>query len=109
MTQRRMAPTPSRRDGLAIRHLPAPGAGAVATLEDALLVDLRDDLAIAGEQRLGRAHLGAQRQLAFGETVGAVFLELGLGAVGLGAAGAVGALVHLAARAKVADSRILRR
>src|SRR5882757_1901780 len=48
MTQRRMA-TLSRRDGLAIRHLPAPGAGAVAALGDALLVDLRDDLAVAGE------------------------------------------------------------
>src|SRR6185503_7852115 len=54
-------------------------------------------------------HLGAQRQLAFGETIGAVFLVLLLGAVGFGAAGAEGALVHLAARTEVADLRILRR
>ena len=52
---------------------PAPGAGAVATLDHPLLVDLGDDLAIAGEQRLGRAHFRAQRQLAFDQAVGAVF------------------------------------
>src|SRR4051794_37695744 len=62
-----------RRDGLAVGGLPAPRARAVAALADALLVDLRDDLAVAGKQRLGRAHLGAQRQLAFGQTIGAVF------------------------------------
>src|SRR5882672_12441597 len=109
MTQRRMAPTPSRRDGLAIRHLPAPGAGAVAALGDALLEDLRDDLAVAGEQRLGRAHLGAQRQLARREPVGAVFLVFLGRAVRFRTAGAEGALVHLAARTEVADLRILRR
>ena len=54
-----------RRDRFAIGGLPAPGAGAVTALGHALLVDLRDDLAVAGEQRLGRAHLGAERQLAF--------------------------------------------
>src|SRR4029077_13616721 len=88
-------------------RLPPPRAGAVAALEHALLVDLGDDLAVAGEQRLGRAHLGAQRQLALRDTVGAVLLLFLLGAVGLGAAGAEGALVHLAARAEVADLRIL--
>src|SRR5581483_11530412 len=67
------------------------------------------DLAVARQQRLGRAHLGAQRQLAFGQPVGAVFLVLGLAAVGFRAAGAVGALVHFAARPEVADFRILRR
>src|SRR5436305_2625571 len=99
------APPPLRRDGLAIRRLPAPRTGAVAALGDALLVDLRDDLAVASEQRLGRAHLRAQRQLAFGQTVGAVgkdsllaVAELGERAISLGTAGAVGALVHLAAR-----------
>src|SRR5689334_8335432 len=61
----------SRRDGLTIGNLPAPGAGAVAALGDALLVDLRDDLAVAGQERLGRAHLGAQRQLAFCQPIGA--------------------------------------
>src|SRR5262245_23852956 len=104
-----MTPTPSRRDGLAIGDLPAPGSGPVATFGYALLVDLRDDLAIASEQRLGRAHLGAQRQLAFSQPIGAIFDELGLAAIRLRAACAVGALVHLAARAEVADLGILRR
>src|SRR4051794_4462310 len=69
----------SGRDRFLIGSLPAPGAGAVAALDDALLVDLRDDFAVAGKQRLGRAHLGTQRQLAFGEPVRAVLLILGLG------------------------------
>src|SRR6187401_554218 len=98
----------SRCDRLAIGGLPSPGAGAVAALRHALLVDLGNDVAIAGEQRLGRAHLGAQRQLAFGQPIGAVFLELFLAAVGVRAAGAEGALVHLAARAEVANLWILR-
>src|SRR5262245_54860071 len=72
-----------RRDGLVIGRLPAPGAGAVTALDHALLLDLRDDLAVAGEQRLGRAHLRAQRQLALGQPVGAVLFELGLAAVRL--------------------------
>src|SRR5712691_903180 len=97
------------RDLFAVRRLPAPRAGTVAALQHPFLVDLGDDLAVAGEQRFGRAHLGAQRQLALGEAVGAVFLVLRLRAVGLRAAGAEGALVHLAARAEVADLRILRR
>src|SRR5262249_1278994 len=99
----------ARCDGLAIGRLPAPGAGAVAALHHPLLVDLGDDVAVAGEQRLGRAHLGAQRQLAFGEAIGAVLDVLGGRAVGLGAARTVGALVHFAARAEIADPRILRR
>ena len=99
----------SERDGLAIGGLPAPGARAVAALHHPLLVDLGDDVAVAGEQRLGRAHLGAERQLALGEAVAAVFDVLGFGVVGLRAAGAVGALVHLAARAEIADARVLRR
>src|SRR3954466_15274345 len=98
-----MAPTSSSRNGLAIGHLPTPGAGAVAALGDALLVDLRDDLTVTGEQRLGRAHFGAKRQLAFGQPVGAVFHELGFAAIRLRAASTIGALVHLAARAEVAD------
>src|SRR6185503_10120368 len=99
----------SRCDRLAIGGLPSPGAGAVAAPRHALLVDLGDDVAIAGEQRLGRAHLGAERQLAFGEAVGAVLLVFRLRAVGLGAPGAEGAFVHLAAGTEVADLRILRR
>src|SRR6478609_1290467 len=99
----------SRRDRLAIGGLPSPGTGAVASLRHPFLVDLGNDVAIAGEQRLGRAHLGAQWQLAFGQPVGAVLLELFLAAVGIGAAGAERALVHLAARPEVTDLRILRR
>src|SRR5947207_2577948 len=80
---------PSGVDAFPIRRLPAPGAGAIAALGHPLLVDLGDDLAVAGEQRLGRAHLRAERQLAFGQAVGAVLLVLRLAAVGFGAAGAV--------------------
>src|SRR5262249_23923204 len=90
-------------------RLPAPGPGTVAALGHALLVDLGDDLAVSGQQRLRRAHLGAQRQLAFGQPVGAVFLVLLLAEIGFRAAGAEGAFVHLAARAEVTDFRILRR
>src|SRR5450759_1470370 len=98
-----------RCDRFAVGSLPTPGARAVTALCHALLVDLGDDGAVAGEQRLGRAHFGAQRQLAFGQAVRAVFLEL-LGAiVGFWAAGAEGALVHLAARTEIADLGILRR
>src|SRR5664279_3077815 len=105
----RAAADKSGRDILAVGGLPAPGAGAVAALRHALFVDLGDDVAVAGEQRLGRAHLGAQRQLAFCEPVGAVFLVLFLAVVGFRATGAEGALVHLAARTEVADLGILRR
>src|SRR5258708_8519739 len=62
---------------------------------DALLEDLRDDLAVARQQRLGRAHLGAERQLARREAVRTVLLVFGGGAIRLRAAGAEGALVHL--------------
>src|SRR5262249_31711812 len=92
-----------------IRGLPAPGARAVTALHHTLLVDLGNDFAVASKQRLGRAHLGAERQLAFGETVCAVFLVLRLAAVGFRPSGAERALVHLAARAEIADLRILRR
>src|SRR5215207_5479179 len=47
----RSAPSFSNRDGLAVGRLPAPGAGAVAAFQDALLVDLGDDLAVAREER----------------------------------------------------------
>src|ERR1041384_7631367 len=102
-------PGHSHRDGLAVGGLPPPGARAVAALHHPLFVDLGDDLAVAGEQRLGRAHFRAQRQLALDQAVGAVF-GVGRGRVlRLRAAGTVGALVHLAARAEVADARVLRR
>src|SRR5262245_25668604 len=103
-----MTPTPSRRDGLAIGELPAPGAGAVATGGYALLVDLCDGCASPSAQRLGRPHLGASRQLPFSQPIAAILDELGLAPIRPRTAGAVGALVHLAARAEVADLAILR-
>src|SRR6266849_3080821 len=108
---RRAPASSSHLDVLAISGQPSPGAGAVAALDRALPVDLGDDVAVAREQRLGRAHLGAQRQLAVQHAVGAVFLVF-LDAARhfrTAAAGAERALVHLAARAEVADFRILRR
>src|SRR6476660_2037509 len=98
-------------DILVISRQPAPGAGAIAALGHPLLVDLGDDLTVAGEERFGRAHLGAERQLALAEAVRTVF-GIFRGAAGgfrPAAAGAVGAFVHLAARAEIADLRILRR
>src|SRR5215471_5957435 len=100
---RRAARVASSRNRFAVGRLPTPGPGAVTALGNAFLVDLRDDVAVAGEQRFGRAHLGAQRQLALGEPVVAVFLELFLAAVGIGTTGAESAFVHLAARAEVSD------
>src|SRR5258707_4814479 len=99
----------SNRNALVIGGDPTPCARTVAALHHALLVDFGDDRAIARQQRLGRAHLGANRQLALGETVGAVFGVFGRRRVGLRSAGAIGALVHLAAGAEIADLRILRR
>src|SRR4029077_16922534 len=52
---------------------------------------------------------GARRQLALGQAVAAVLLELRLAAVGFRAAGAEGALVHLAAQAERTGLRELRR
>src|SRR6266481_1560577 len=101
----------SHCDPLAIGGHPAPGAGAVAALDHALLVDLGDDHAVTRKQRFGRAHFGAQRQLAFADAVRAVFLVFLDAARGFRAAtaSAIGALVHLAARAEIAELRILRR
>src|SRR5690606_22519747 len=88
---------------------PTPCPGAEAARHHALAVDVRDDVAVAGKQRLGRAHLRTQRQLALGQPVAAVLLELGIRQVRLRAARTEGALVHLAAGAEVADLRKLRR
>src|SRR3546814_19650959 len=88
---------------------PAPGAGAEATGHDPLAIDVRNRIAVAGEQRLGRAHLGAERQLALGQPIAAILLELGRGVVFLRAACAEGTLVHLAAAAEVARLRIDRK
>src|SRR5258705_13926036 len=99
----------SNRNALVIGGFPTPFARTVAALHHALLVDFGDDRAIARQQRFGRAHLGANPQLSLGEAVGAVFGVFGRRGIGLRAAGAIGALVHLAARPEVADLRILRR
>src|SRR5258707_14917922 len=61
----------SDSDALMISGGPTPRAGTVPALHHALLVDFGDDRAVAGEQRLGRAHLGANRPLALGEPVAA--------------------------------------
>src|SRR6267143_5730433 len=66
-------------------------------------------VAVAAEQRLGRAHLGARRELALREAVRAVLRELLFRVVLLRSARAEGALVHLAAHAKGSGLRILRR
>src|SRR6201996_837148 len=92
-----------------IGGFPAPGARAIAALHHALLVDLGNDFAVAGEQRLGRAHLGAERQLSFGKTVRTIFLVFLLAPIRFGTASAVGALVHFSARAEISDLRVLRR
>ena len=64
---------------------------------------------LTSQQRLGRTHLGADGQLALRDPVAPVLGELG-GRMGLfGATGAEGTLVHLAAAAKVAGLRELRR
>src|SRR3954462_11371693 len=88
---------------------PAPHLGALAALDDTVAEDVGHHVAVAGEQRLGRAHLGARGQLALGQAVAAVFLELRLRPVGFGAAGAERALVHLPAHAEGAGRRELRR
>src|SRR4029077_10753154 len=76
---------------------------------DAVAIDLGDDVAVAAEQRLGRAHFGAGRQLAFGQAVAAILREFLGRTVLFRAACAERALVHLAAHAERARLRKLRR
>src|SRR5690554_3974315 len=97
------------RSGRAVRRLPAPGLRTTAAAHHTLAVDVRHHVAVTGEQRLGRAHLGAQRQLALGDPVRAVLGQFGLRMRRLGAARAERALVHLAAHAEGGLLRILRR
>src|SRR3954454_432641 len=61
-------------DSLAIGGLPAPRPGPVAALHHTFFVNLGNDFAVAGEQRFGRAHFGAERQLALGEAVRSILL-----------------------------------
>src|SRR3954470_10236149 len=51
--RRRLMSLLLRRNGFAVSGLPTPSARAVAALHHPFLVDLGDDLAVAGEQRLG--------------------------------------------------------
>src|SRR5665811_1698350 len=83
-----------------ISGAPTPDFSALAALEYAVAHDVSHHIAVTGKQRFGRAHFSADRQLALGQAVAAIFLKLGLAAVGLGAAGTESALVHLAAHAK---------
>src|SRR5262249_33800018 len=101
----------SHRNPLVISRHPTPGAGAIPAFDHALLVDFGDDLPVAGEQRLGRAHLGTERQLALRNSIGAVLLVFLDAARRFrsAAAGAIGAFVHLAARSEVAALGMLRR
>src|SRR5690606_39872820 len=77
-----------------VSSAPAPGARTEAAGDNAFAIDVRDHVAVAGEERLGRAHLRTEGKLAFGETVAAVLLEFGGAVRLLRAAGAEGALVH---------------
>jgi hypothetical protein len=94
-----------------VRRHPAPGARSIAAPEYPLLVNLRDDIPITGQQGFGRAHFGTQRQLALREPVGSVFFELFDTATHFcaTAARAERALVHLASGTEVSDARILGR
>src|SRR6056297_4031486 len=94
---------------LLVGGAPAPGARAEAPCNHALAVDIGDHVAIPRQQGLCRAHLGADGQFALGDPVAAVFLELGLAVVFLGATGAEGTFVHLATASEVACLRELRR
>src|SRR5215470_1793078 len=80
MAQQRLL-LPLGRDRLAISRLPAPSTRTVAALDHSLFENLGDDLTVSGKQRLGRAHLRAERQLSLGEAVTAVLLILGLAQV----------------------------
>src|ERR1700759_4806591 len=70
---RQLSSCNSALDVLVIGRFPAPGAGPIAACVDPLFVDLRDDVAVAGQQGFGRAHLGTHGQLAFAEAVRSVF------------------------------------
>src|SRR6266851_2603041 len=95
-----------------VSRAPAPGARTESARRNALAVDVGDLVGVAGEQRLGRAHLGAERQLAFGDAVApvAALADLfGMVVAVLWTAGAEGAFVHLAAAAEIARLGELRR
>src|SRR3546814_11616359 len=68
-TQISANPMASRSRLLLVGRSPAPGAGSEAAGDDALAVDVGYHVAVAAEQRLGRAHLRTARQLAPGPPV----------------------------------------
>src|SRR5262249_24541010 len=94
-------------DPFVIGGPPAPGSRAIAAFDNAILEDLANDLAVARYARFSRAHPGAERQLAGGQGIRAVLGEFARRTVRLRTAGAIGALVHLAARAEVSNLRVL--
>jgi len=79
----------SARTGLA----PTPCTGTEATGDRTFPVDVGDHFTVTGQQRFGRTHLGAKRQLAFGQTVPPALGELGLRVVFFRPTGAEGAAV----------------
>src|SRR5215469_6207684 len=56
-------------DRFTVGRLPAPSTGAITAFCYSFLIDLSNDFPVTGEQRLGRTHLSAQRELAGGEAV----------------------------------------
>src|SRR5690606_21817242 len=92
-----------------IGRAPAPDFRALAARDHAGTEDIRDHIAIAGQQRLGGTHFGTGGQLALGQAVASVLFEFGFAAVFFGTARAEGALVHLAAHAEGALRGELRR
>src|SRR5437879_5998558 len=89
---------------------PAPGARAEAARHDPVAIDVGDDVAVAGQQSLGRAHLGAQWQFAFADPVAAVAALADRGEmVGRFArpATAERAFGHIAAAAEIAGLPVL--
>src|SRR5260221_8664659 len=93
----------------AVGRDPTPRARAVTSRFDALVVDVSDGFAVAREEGLGRAHLGAQRQLAFGEAVGTILCVFFGRVMHFRPARTKGAFVHLPARAEIAHLRVFRR
>src|SRR5262252_2315824 len=75
-------------------RLPPAGAGSLESSDS----ELRRD-----------HHVAMVSRYATCQPIGAVLYELRFASIGLRAAGAIGAFVHLAARAEVADLGILRR
>src|SRR6185437_16148058 len=92
-----------------VGRLPSPSAGSIPAFGHAFLINLGDDIAVAGQQRLCRAHLCTQWELAFSQTIGSVFFKLFLAVVGIRATSAESALVHFSARTEITHLRILRR